>query len=113
MVARWLKIDATLSPIIGRGGVAALYHRGLHVTGRKFPWISRLRADEDLKMDLTLLESELEKQPDETAEQAAAEFLATFHGLLAGLIGLSLSERILGDADSFLHGSAKAEDLNP
>ncbi|MEO8361714.1 MAG: hypothetical protein ABI672_16895 [Vicinamibacteria bacterium] len=110
-VSRWLNIDATLSPIIGRGGVAALYRRSLHVSGRNYRWISPIGDGQDLKMDLTVLERDLERQPGDVAARAAAEFLATFHDLVTGLIGPSLSERLLGASTSASQGAPQTKDL--
>jgi hypothetical protein len=39
IVSTWQLIDTALSPIIGHGGVAALYKRSLYLTGRVHPWL--------------------------------------------------------------------------
>ena len=39
IVSTWREIALALGPIIGRGGVAALYRRSLYLAVREHPWL--------------------------------------------------------------------------
>jgi hypothetical protein len=91
----WDGIDLALRPIIGKRGVDALFRRCVEVTALSYPWIAALSADVQSSMDLQTLRDVLLRQ--ELAHFAAASdaMLAQFHAMLAELIGLSLTERLL------------------
>ena len=95
-VSTWGAIAAALSPIIGHGGVVALYKRSLHLTRTNYPWLSA--ADEsEMEVDgFAALGTTLAQQECLAASAAHTELLHTFRDLLLSLIGSSLTERLLG-----------------
>ena len=87
-------IEANLSPIIGKGGVVALYRRSLHLVGPIHPGLAgsdSSRAD----IDLAALEALLAGQSAADAAEAGAALLQAFSDLLVSLVGLSLGSRLL------------------
>jgi len=91
----WREIHTVLSPVIGPGGVAALYQRALYVTRPAYPSLKAVREDPLRPGDFAALRLALAQQ---TAEQVAATngaLLQAFCDLLANLIGISLTERLL------------------
>jgi hypothetical protein len=95
VVATWQVIDAALSPIIGHGGVAALYKRNLYLTGQAYPWLAVKHEDVQPAMDLGALKSALAQQGSAQAAAAGGVLLQTFRELLAGLVGPALTEQLL------------------
>jgi hypothetical protein len=95
-VARWHAIDAALSPIIGKLGVAALYHRSLFLASKSHPWLAHERASDVLGMDLPALRTVLVGRDANEIAEASATLLESFLKLLASLVGPSLAERLLG-----------------
>ncbi|HEV7512322.1 MAG TPA: hypothetical protein VGO27_11535 [Candidatus Acidoferrum sp.] len=55
MVSTWQRVDAALSPIIGYGGVAALYWRSLCHAGQVHPWLAGTHEGVQMAMDLAAL----------------------------------------------------------
>jgi hypothetical protein len=95
IVSTWQAIDAALSPIIGRGGVAALYNRSLHLTGSRYPWLAGSYNDVQTALDLAALKSVLVQQSSTSAAAVGGALLQTFYEMLTSLIGPSLTERLL------------------
>jgi hypothetical protein len=94
-VSIWRDVDAGLSPIIGRRGVAALFQRSLL---RSVPALTSLAAahqDVDALGDLDALRATLEQQSSENAIATNGALLKKFVDLLISLIGESLTERLL------------------
>ena len=92
MVTTWQRIDAALAPVIGTRGVAALYERSRHLTGRTHPWLV------DAAIDPAALKSVVARQNETDAVLGCSAFVQTFDRLLGDLIGPSLAERLLGSA---------------
>jgi hypothetical protein len=95
-VAIWLRIDAALAPIIGHGGVAALYERCLYLTRIDHPWLlaahqHALAAGQFVET----LRTALAQQTRTDAAVAIGALLQTFLDLLTSLIGAELTERLL------------------
>ena len=88
-------IDSALTPIIGSRGVAALFKRSLHLTGRGHSWVAAVRQPAGAELDIATLKSILSAQSSADAAVGGALFLETFNKLLADLIGPSLTERLL------------------
>ena len=97
-VAVWREVDAALRPVIGARGVAALFHRSVHLASAGHPWLAGARQGSQVEPDLGAVSDLLRRQHTDTALAGADEFLATFHVLLATLIGPSLTERLLRSA---------------
>ena len=94
-LATWRGFDIALTPIIGRGGVAALYRRSLFLTRAANPWLPGVHEGALDPVEFTDLQIAVALQPAATAQVATDALLETFRGLLAELIGTSLTERLL------------------
>lgn len=86
-----------LTPIIGPKGVAALHRRSFHLCISKHAPLGDSYMMLVVGMDLKELEALLAEQSTAAALFFSEEILKTFYGLLAGLIGQSLAERLLLD----------------
>ena len=95
MVTIWQEIDTALTPIIGKRGVVALYKRSLFLLKPTDPWLAEMHEGVQKDIDLPTLKSVVVQQDRATAAIGGAAFLRTFHELLATLVGLSLTERLL------------------
>ena len=95
IIATCQDIDGALTPIIGPRGVAALFHRSLHLAGQSQPLLASIHTDTPTVMDLGALKLQLAGQTPTDAAAAGACLLHTFHELLGTLIGASLTERLL------------------
>ncbi|MEP7296111.1 MAG: hypothetical protein ABI702_07975 [Burkholderiales bacterium] len=106
-VARWREIDAALSPIIGLRGVAALFRRSVHVQQSAHPWLAGARVDADQVGDFAGLRAAFRGQLPQAASAANGALHQTFVDLLSGLIGPSLTERLI-DPQFDLHANGPA-----
>ncbi|MGB4925296.1 MAG: hypothetical protein WBP25_02230 [Giesbergeria sp.] len=94
-VARWESMVNTLTPVLGQRGIAALYRRTLIVAGRAHPCL--LQAHEDTTpVRFEKLRNVLIQQPPNQAAEATDACVETFHDLLNSLIGIPLTQRLLG-----------------
>jgi hypothetical protein len=106
-------VDDALAPIIGQGGVAALFRRSLHLTGQTHPWLAGAEEGVPNAMDVVTLTSRLARQTSAEAAAAGALLLRTFYDLLTTLVGPSLTERLLRPVwVNFLSGPS-AQDTKP
>ncbi len=94
-VAAWRGVDAALSPIIGRGGVAALYERSLHLASVRHPSLIGALDGGVLTGDFAAIGRVLSASSGADAAVAHGALLASFCGLLAALIGNPLAARLL------------------
>ena len=95
MVWTFRDIILVLTPIVGQRGVVALYDRSLHLTAKAFSWLKVLSFANQASVDLDALHALLTQQNVATATAGGEALLRTFRDLLATLIGLSLTERLL------------------
>lgn len=96
VVALWRDIDATLAPIIGTHGLAALHGRSLDLASREFAWVKPTRDNSVLKaIDFDALQRMFSAQPMPESQAAASTMFHCFHELLASVVGVSLTERLL------------------
>ena len=110
--ATWRNIEAALSPIIGLGGVSALYRRSVYLSRESFPFLAVLYDGALGPSDFAALQLVLSRQSSKDAAAASGTLLQTFHDLLTNLIGESLSERLLKSIwDSPSSGLAAPEQL--
>ena len=110
--ATWLRIDATLAPIIGPRGVAALYKRSLHLNRQAYPCLAQALESVQTTLDVTPLQAVLGHLTAGEAATVGGMILQTFHELLTQLIGDSLTERLLRSVWAiFLSGEA-ARDIS-
>jgi hypothetical protein len=96
----WHEITDALCPVIGRGGVDALYRRSLHLTSRTYPWLGGTEGGGQTPMDLAGLEAVLAAQEAANAASGGDALVQTFCDLLAAVIGPSLTARLLRRIDS-------------
>ncbi len=96
-VAAWEAVDASLSPIIGHKGVAALFRRSAHLIAADYPWLIQLEESLPKAGGLAF-----QTMRAALAQQAAADvatvnrlLLQTFREQLVRLIGEALTERLL------------------
>lgn len=97
-VLTWRHVAGALAPVIGELGVVALYDRSLRLAGAEFPWLLAVPKAPQMGASLDHLRQFLAvKEAEDAAAVAAATstHLGLFTDLLAGLIGPSLSERLL------------------
>jgi hypothetical protein len=116
MAEIWQGLDAALSPVVGRRGVDALGQRSLHLVSQRHPWLAAVQSRGTAVFDQKLLWPLLAQRSSEEAAAAGNGFLTTFHGLLSGLIGPSLTERLLRDVwdpASQPHEPPTAQDPKP
>jgi hypothetical protein len=84
-----------LEPVIGVGGVEALFGRALHLTARRLSWLpSAASGNSAAPMDV--FQICLAGRSASEASDAGETLLLTFAGLLAGMVGESLTGRLLG-----------------
>lgn len=106
----WKGIDQAMRPIIGKGGIEALFHRSIEITAEAYPWLTALHTDAPLAMDLHALRRILSKQGTRELAGASDILLVQFHNLLTNLIGLSLTDRLLRPVlDPLLNGPASKD----
>jgi hypothetical protein len=92
----WVDIGAALQPVIGTGGVDALWGRSLYLTARQgHSWLGATRIDAAGAVDESDLQARIAQQPVSAALAGVQALLQAFHGLLDSLIGTSLTERLL------------------
>lgn len=91
----WCKIGASLWPIIGHAGMAALFKRSLYLARGEHPCLVAMFDAVCAPSDFALLRETLAQQPDAAAAAAHAGLLRIFVDLLTNLIGASLTERLL------------------
>jgi len=94
-VAVWTAIDVALSPVIGARGNAALYKRSLYLARAQHAWLAAAYEGAVQPGDYSALLTTLAGQSAPEASKASDALLQIFHDLLAGLIGRSLTQRLL------------------
>jgi hypothetical protein len=94
-VLKWRILDNALSPIIGHGGVVALFRRAVFVTRRSHAALALLPQAPDQPHDFAALQTVLSQQMSSEAAAIASALQHTFIDLLIHLIGESLTERLL------------------
>ncbi len=94
----WDAVHAALAPVIGQGGVAALYKRALHLARNDYPWLAAAYDAAAAPGDFSSLRAALCGQDAATAAAAHDTLMRTLNDLLVSLIGPSLTERLLKPA---------------
>lgn len=97
-LATWQGFDAAMAPIIGSGGVAALYRRSLFLSHAQHPWLPGVHEGALDAVEFEELRAAIALRPAAEAQAAADALIKTFRELLAELIGHSLTERLLRPA---------------
>jgi hypothetical protein len=107
----WHEIADALCPIIGRGGLDALYKRSLHRSCLTYPWLAGTQGGDQAAMDLPGLKAALAEQGSANAASGGGALLQTFYDLLAGVIGPSLTARLLRSA--WANAVSRIQDTSP
>lgn len=95
-VARWESMVGALTPVLGQRGVAALYRRTLIVAARMHPCLIEAYDDaEPLRFEQ--LRKVLAEQSADEAAAATDASIQAFHELLNSVIGVPLTQSLLGD----------------
>lgn len=113
VVQAWQGIDAALAPIIGKGSVAVLYLRSLHLIEPAHPCLASMQPTEPTSVDLAALKSMLAQQDSATAAAVGGALLQTFYELLASLVGPSLTGRLLHSVWENPLSGPSAQDTSP
>jgi len=95
VVSLWTRIDLVLHPIVGHRGVAALYQRSLKLTSPAHPWLAVGVPGLLAEVDTEALHALLMRQTAAEAAEAGNAMFLEFRGLLASLVGSSLTHRLL------------------
>lgn len=91
----WQQTAGQLEPVIGARGVDVLFNRALHLTARRFPWLPSA-VDGNSVVPLELLQTCLAGRSAAEASDTGETLLLTVTGLLTGMVGESLTARLLG-----------------
>jgi hypothetical protein len=113
VLAEWQRVETALSPVIGRGGVAALFRRSLFLARAAHPWLPEDHAGALDPVEFTGLQAALALRPAADASAADKSLQRTFQELLASLIGDSLTERLLRPAPGLISNSDAEQDTTP
>jgi hypothetical protein len=99
LLAIWNEISTALLPIVGTRGLAALCRRSLHLSCVEFAWLSAaVNGKTEAQQGIEAICALLALQDAAAAAACAQAFLQIFRTLLATLIGVSLTERLLRPA---------------
>jgi stage V sporulation protein SpoVS len=114
VAAVWQEIDQALSPIIGAGGVLALFQRSVHLAAVQHPWLQLgLGTPRQAGFDTGALAALLARQDAAQALACGTLLCHSLHGLLTSLIGASLTGRLLLPVWGPPPSSASAQDMPP
>jgi hypothetical protein len=91
----WREILAVLTPVIGPGGVTALYQRSLYLTRSAHPCLAAVNEEPLRPGEFAALQMVLSQQTSAHVVEVNGALLRTFGDLLSNLIGVSLTERLL------------------
>lgn len=89
-------VEASLTPILGPLGVAALYRRSLLLTSRSHPWLAGLAGSASNTVELAALVAAMAERDSNDVAQAGGDLLQRFYALVDSLIGAALTHRLLG-----------------
>lgn len=106
----WREIDQALYPIIGHRGVAALYSRSLKLAAARHPWLAAGHLGALAVVDPSALRAALLQQPPAQAAAGGNALLQCLRELLSGLIGPSLTDRLLRSVWAPAAGKTPAQD---
>jgi hypothetical protein len=95
LVRIWMDIESTLSPILGKRGVAALYNRSLQLSSASHEWLPGVNPGGLAEIDLEALETAFADEGNLEGIAAATQILRSFCSLLVSLVGVSLTERLI------------------
>jgi|GEM_PF-4042501 len=108
----WRRVEQCLAPIIGYGGVGAIYRRSLAVARAEFAWLPVAHEARSGRAEWAPLYQALARQAAPESSAADAALRRAFRHLSASLLGAPLARRLLaprqvvGGADA-----ARMEDM--
>lgn len=111
--ALWGRVQSALAPIIGQRGFAALFKRSLLLASAAHGPLADVAAAADSPDSLAALRATLAGQSSTNAVAAHGALLQTFCDLLAGLIGESLTERLLQPVQDNPTSDSTAREQSP
>jgi hypothetical protein len=91
----WARIAADLQPIIGSGGMSALFARSVFITARRFPRLEAVPEAPSLTLQLDALQALLLTLGGREAIDVAAALLQAFIELLTSMVGPKLTGEML------------------
>lgn len=109
----WQEIDTALQPILGKGGVSALFKRSLHLAAESHPCLALAPADLAPDHMAAAVKAALLTRGDPEAAAAAGALFDEFYSLLASLVGASLTERLLRSVWAYTSTGSCAQDDPP
>lgn len=92
----WERVVGQLAPVIGPRGVDALFRRAIHMTKSRFPWLEVTWETKDGAFPAASFLACLSARDPAVAAEGSLELLIAFTELLGTLIGIALTERLLG-----------------
>lgn len=95
IMSSWRNVDYVLSQVVGKRGFEELYRRSLQSTGLKYPWIKLASVEKKGPVDFSILHTILLTQSPVDFAAASDAMMEEFQGILADLIGFSVTERLL------------------
>lgn len=110
IVATLRDVYLVLTPILGLGGVAALYRRSLFLCSSRHKCLCNFEGSDP---DFAWLRSLLAEQSSDTAIIYGDDLLKTFNDLLTSLIGSSLCERLLRSVWENSLSGTPSQDTSP
>ncbi|MBG9389288.1 hypothetical protein [Caenimonas aquaedulcis] len=112
-VREWNYVHGALSPLIGQRGAASLFRRVLHLARADRPWLDAAYLGNSGPGDFASFHAALSRQESLIAAGAHDEMLRALRGLLANLIGLSLTDRLLPATSSSPSAGPAVQDASP
>jgi len=94
-VVIWGEVAVALAPIIGEGGVDALFNRSLYLAAREYPWLAGALETKDSLVPVPRFWTNLQTRDANSAMAAGSLLMVIFYGLLERLIGKKLTGRLL------------------
>ena len=94
----WSRAAGELAPLIGRGGVRAIFARSLHVTRSSYPWLPELEEPTQSEGAFADLREILERREAAETLAASTALFVTFTNLLDLLIGEALTTHLMNSA---------------
>ena len=95
---RWNQLATRLAPLIGDAGLSALFGRSLHLCIARHSSLTPAEAGRPINFQLGRLREDLANAGQPQAWEANVVLITTFTGLLAKLIGDTLTDKLLSDA---------------
>lgn len=93
--AHWTRVAAALEPIVGQGGMAALFRHAVCRTASQYLWLAALLSDDEETASLYRLSEVFSAQRPDTAAAAGSALFDSFGETLVSLLGAPLSARLL------------------